>query len=216
MYFLIDFENVMGSGMHGVEYLLPSDHLILFYSAAVSEMEARYLDAIEQSGCEFQVYKLLKSHNNALDFYIATKVGKLLGAGVNEKIVIVSKDKGFAAVKEYGNSYVDLSRPIISADNIEQGIRSANENSERCRLIHARLKRMDIGNFFVAYEEKRKTRKILEAAFADTAFGNRVEEIAGLLQSGQTPKVIYQDALHRFGRKDGLEVYRTLKECAGF
>ena len=32
MYFLIDFENVRSKGLEGAEYLLPTDHVIIFYS----------------------------------------------------------------------------------------------------------------------------------------------------------------------------------------
>ena len=48
MYFLIDYENVHTPGMRGTEYLLPSDHVLVFYSALVPNMEAQYLTAIRE------------------------------------------------------------------------------------------------------------------------------------------------------------------------
>ncbi|MCI9375774.1 MAG: hypothetical protein HFF85_05165, partial [Oscillibacter sp.] len=44
----------------------------------------------------------------------------------------------------------------------------------------------------------------------------RTGEIEELLKNGKTPKIIYLDALRRFGRRDGLTVYNTLKSCAEF
>lgn len=35
MYFLIDYENTRNAGMIGTEYLLPTDHVILFYSDSI-------------------------------------------------------------------------------------------------------------------------------------------------------------------------------------
>ena len=75
MYFLIDYENVRNAGMQGTEYLLPDDHVIVFYSKAAPNMEARHLTDIKKSGCGFSICKLLKVRKNGLDFYIATKVG---------------------------------------------------------------------------------------------------------------------------------------------
>ena len=52
MYFLIDYENIHNPGMRGTEYLLPSDHVLVFYSAPAPNMEAQYLTAIRDSACE--------------------------------------------------------------------------------------------------------------------------------------------------------------------
>ena len=51
MYFLIDYENVTGLGMRGTEYLLPGDHVIVFYSGSVPNMEARHLQNIKDANC---------------------------------------------------------------------------------------------------------------------------------------------------------------------
>ena len=59
MYFLVDVENVKNAGLRGSEYLLPEDHVILFYSDAVPHMEARHLEDLRDSGSGFEVCKLL-------------------------------------------------------------------------------------------------------------------------------------------------------------
>ena len=106
MYFLIDYENVHTPGMRGTEYLLPSDHVLVFYSAPAPNMEAQYLTAIRDSACE----------------------------------------------------------------------------------------------------ESRKLRQMLEDAFEGTAFAVRTGK----------KEVICLDTRRRFGRRDGLEVYKLLKSWAGF
>lgn len=216
MYFLIDYENVHNPGMRGAEYLLPTDHVLVFYSASAPNMEAQYLGAIRDSGCAFEVCKLVKTSKNALDFYIATKLGAIFGSGYTGNIAVISRDVGFQAVREYWGSCAVPPRRVLLSDSIERGIISANEPTERTHLVHERLKMVDIGNFFSAYEESRKLRRILEDAFAGTAFAARTGEMEEILKSGKTPKVIYLDTLRRFGRRDGLEVYKRLKTCAEF
>ncbi|MCI8808676.1 MAG: hypothetical protein HFF84_00880 [Oscillibacter sp.] len=216
MYFLIDFENVTNTGMQGTEYLESSDYVLVFYSAAVPNMEARYLEEIKASGCTFEICKLVKPRKNALDFYIATRLGEIYGGGYDGCLSIISRDDGFHAVREYWAARTDKPRQVLINDSIERSIISANKPDKRTALIHARLKSIDIGNFYSAYAESINLRGQLEEAFAGTGFSDRMGEIEDILKNGKTPKVIYLDALRRFGRKDGLEVYKTLKTCAEF
>lgn len=214
MYFLIDYENVQNNGMRGTEHLLPTDHVTVFYSSAAPNMETQYLMGIKSSGCAFEVCKLVKPHKNALDFYIATRTGAIFGTGYSGCVAIISRDEGFQSVRDYWTSCAVPPRRVVLNESIERGIISANEPNERTRLIHAKLKTMDIGNFFSAYEEAQKLNKLLAETFAGTEFAARTGEMADILKSGKTPKVIYLDTLRRFGRKDGLAIYKKLKACA--
>lgn len=216
MYFLIDYENVRNAGMQGTEYLLPDDHVIVFYSKAAPNMEARHLTDIKKSGCGFSTCKLLKVRKNGLDFYIATKVGEIVGAGYRGNIAIISRDEGFQAVRDYWTTRAVPTRRVLVNESISRSIISANEPTQRTQLVQQELKLLDIGNFFSAYEESLKLKKMLEEAFAGTEFSSRTGEIEDILKNGKTPKVIYLDTLHRFGRKDGLVVYKMLKNCAEF
>lgn len=104
MYFLIDYENVQNSGMLGTDVLTREDCLDLFYSSSVPSMHSQYLEEIKASGCEFQIHKLMKTQKNGLDFYIATRLGEIFGAGYTGAAVIVSRDVGFQAVRDYWTS----------------------------------------------------------------------------------------------------------------
>lgn len=101
MLFLIDYENVGNAGMKGCHYLNASDHIIIFYSETRKNMERRFLEDIANSGCTFETCKLCKTGKNALDFYITSKLGEIFGGGFDETSVIVSRDAGFQAVRDY-------------------------------------------------------------------------------------------------------------------
>lgn len=214
MHFLIDYENVHNAGMQGSEYLLPTDHVIVFYSDNSPNMEQRHLMNIRNSGCGFEVYKLSVKRKNGLDFYIATKVGELFGANRCKNAVLVSNDSGFKAIREFWQECSGTKYRVALSDNIEYGIIASSENSERANLIRSYRKAVDIGNYYAAYQENLKLRQMLTKAFAGTSFIGRLKEIEDILQTGKTPKVIYLDSLRRFGRKDGQEIYRILKTCA--
>lgn len=89
--------------MRGTEYLLPDDYVIVFYSVDASKMERRHPTNISNSGCGFEAYKLKAKRKNGLDFYIATKVGELFGAGRCKRAILISNDDGFQAVRDFWN-----------------------------------------------------------------------------------------------------------------
>lgn len=214
MHFLIDYENVHNAGMQGSEYLLPTDHVIVFYSDSGPNMEQRHLMNIRSSGCGFEIYKLSVKRKNGLDFYIATKVGELFGANRCKKAVLVSNDGGFKAVQEFWQKHSGGKYRVALSGSIESGISASNEDSERAKLIRSYRKAVDIGNFYAAYQENLRIQKMLHKAFAGTDFIDRLKEIEDVLRTGKTPKVLYLDSLRHFGRKNGQEIYRILKTCA--
>jgi len=213
MYFLIDFENVKNAGMRGTEYLLPSDHILIFYSVNAPNIEQRHLMNIQNSSCGFEAYKLLKARKNGLDFYIATKVGELFGAKNCNRAVIVSCDQGFLAVRDFWQERSGTKNRVAVSDCVEQGIISSGEISERADRIRSYRKTVDIGNFYAAYKENQKLQELLRETFAGTAYADRVGDIEDILKAGTSPKIIYLGSLRRFGRKEGQEVYRILKNA---
>ena len=214
MIFLIDYENVNNAGMRGAEFLQPTDTLILFFSKNAHNMEKRYLIDIQNSGCTFETYKLINSQKNGLDFYLATKLGEVFGNPANKSVVIISKDAGFQAVRDFWQCCAKPQRRVFLSESIELGILRANEHDERTDIIRYRLLSTDIGKFFNAYRETLKLRELLQEVFNDTEYINRTDEMEEILKTGKTAKVIYLNTLHCFGRKDGLAVYQRLKNCA--
>lgn len=214
MYFLIDYENVQNSGMLGTDALTKEDQVDLFYSSSVPSMQSRYLEEIRASDCDFHIHKLKKAQKNGLDFYIATRLGEAFGAGYTGAAVIVSRDVGFQAVRDYWTSVARKPRRVYLSESIERGIITANLGDQRAERVRQRLKPVDIAVFYAALQENKRIRGILEDALAGTDYLSRTGDIQNILKKGKTAKVIYLDVLHRFGRKDGLEIYRRLKGCA--
>ena len=42
-------------------------------------------------------------------------------------------------------------------------------------------------------------------------YASKMPEIQNMMETAKTPKVIYLNSLHRFGKKQGLEIYRRIK-----
>lgn len=214
VYFFIDFENVGSEGLRGAQYLLREDVVLIFYSHACEQIGQGCLHQIMESFCRLDICKLKKTGTNALDFYIATKTGQVFGSGYQGKAAIVSRDQGFTAVRDYWNSREKPSRQVILGANLEQCILSANENRSRTAQIREQLKPVKLETEFAKYEERMKIRAVLEEAFADTVYEENLGRIQELYERQSDRKILYLDSVKTFGKKDGLEIYRKMKELA--
>lgn len=191
MYFLIDYENTRNAGMIGTEYLLPTDHVILFYSDSTPNMEARHLIDIQKSCCAFEAYKLVNARSNALDFYISTRIGELFGSDCTDKIVIISEDNGFRSVKDFWESHRGLSHRVYLNKNIEQGILSSNEQTVRRKKVRVDQNPINIDNFCKSCSEFQNTRSVLMSIFKDTEFMPVLFEIEQIIKTTSSLTDLY-------------------------
>lgn len=153
IHFMIDFENVKSGGLAGSEYLCAYDRMTIFYSVCCQYIESKRMRQIRDAGCELDICRVQNNGKNALDFYIASKIGELYGSGYKGDIAIVSNDKGFRAVQEYwSGSFED--RKIVLKPNLEQCILFSGESSVRRRLIQDKRKKVHIESEFQKYQEK--------------------------------------------------------------
>ena len=211
MYFLVDFENVRSGGLRGVDYLDKSDYITIFFSEAAHSCEGRYLEEIEESGCHFDTCKLQNTGKNGLDFYIASRVGEFYGSGHKERIAIISKDQGYKAVRDYWDVRLPSNKKIIISPSVERSLIASNDNSERVKRLKGKLASVDIDVFQAKYEERVKMQQLLQQIFHETEYENKMAEIQDMVETTRSPKIVYLNSLHRFGRNQGLEIYRRIK-----
>ena len=222
--FLVDYENAQNensshkNGLEGVQYLNSGDTLYLFYSQHACKIRTEQLEAIKKSGCDLHAYKLDKTGKNALDFYLTFQVGEIMGAGTDNQIVIVSNDTGFKAVldffqQKYGDDGVSQ---LILKPNITQGIINLRGEAdvERRREVMRLIRKQDLdealGKLQVNSSEKKKLRKAIHG----TKYQSFFDQIYTIVHSDKVQpemRKIYTEALHKFGRKDGLAIYNLVK-----
>lgn len=211
MYFLVDFENVRSDGLRGADYLEDSDYVTIFFSNAAHSCENRYLEDIERSGCHFDTCKLKNTGKNGLDFYIATRVGEFYGIGHKDRVAIISKDQGYKAVRDYWDERLPANNKIIISPSIERSLIASNDNSDRVKRLKNQLSGIDIDVFQARYEERMRLREVLRQIFGKTDYASRMPEIQDMMEKAKAPKIIYLNSLRRFGKKQGLEIYRQIK-----
>lgn len=211
IHFMIDLENTRSRGLQGAEYLNSEDSIIIFCSEACKRVEWGKMQQVIDSGSRMEICRLQNTGKNALDFYIASKIGEIYGGGYEGVTAIISNDKGFRAVQDYWRSCSPHQRKIVLKPDIEQSIPSSNENSGRRRLIQKKLQEVDVEAEYKKHEEHMRIRKELERQFANTEYIGMMEQIMRIVEERKANKVLYLDSLKQFGKRDGLEIYHRIK-----
>lgn len=215
MYFLIDHENVSNNGYKGSEYLLSEDTVEIFFSNNSKNIMTGLFGDMERAGCNIKICKLYQTRKNALDFYITSRLGELIGKCVEGNIAIISGDQGFKSVQEYWMKVAFEKKKIGLFPTIADAIACSGEGSSRTSILRERLKTVSIENEYTKYQEKNKIHRILEEKFKDTELFEKVEQIEKIFENHSSKKMLYLDSLKMFGKKEGLIVYHCIKDLVG-
>lgn len=142
---LVDFENTHVNGMNGYTYLNETDTVVVYYSDENSAVTRGMVEDLKSRDVNVRMVKLLKQHANALDMYIASTTGMFLDTG--EKICIVSKDKGYAAVRDFWHSL--RGAEILLGETIEECfLHSVSNDDPRIRRVKERSQKALLTNAF--------------------------------------------------------------------
>lgn len=213
IYFLIDFENVTSEGLQGVEYLLPTDHLEIFYSKDASKATGYYLQQIKYSHCFFEATKLVRKGKNGLDFYIASRVGEIRASGCKDQIAIISKDVGYNAVKDYIDQRYNTKK-IVLASTVRAAILSSGENDARHNFASLNSDIVSIEHFINSLRHERNSNIEVVRILDNTKLLNiqYLDRIQKILNEDNHKVPVYRKLVHEFGQKDGLDIYRRIKD----
>lgn len=105
---------------------------------------------------------------------------------------------------------------ICKASSIEKAITTLNapDDTERRSQIQSRMSTLDLGQEYARYEERAAYKSRIKDALAGTDYEGRTSEIAQYLTDHKSAsrRELYIGSLHSFGRADGVEIYRILKD----
>lgn len=201
MIILIDFENTHASGFQGVEYLDEKDTLVVYYSDENSAVSKGLVEDLRQKNVHVRMVKLLKQHSNALDMYIASTTGMFLDTG--EKICIVSKDRGYAAVRDFWHSL--RGAEILLGETIEECfLNSVANDDERIRRAKDRSQKALLTESFETMNNI-PTRPTLSRS----NYWRRKKQINYDLSKHLAPVEILPNPLAKPGQENGYSVEET-------
>ena len=214
VHFMIDLENTRSRGLQGAEYLSPDDHVTIFYSQSCMKVEKGRLQQIVDAGSALDICRLQRIGKNAMDFYIATRIGELFGSGYQGTVAIVSSDKGYSAVVDYWRCCAKPARKVVLQPDIERCIGCSNEDSARRVGIQGKLQEVNLETQIGLYKEQFRTRRELVDRFANTDYQELLGQIINVVEAGKGHgrRELYLDTVKRFGKKKGLDIYTKIKQ----
>ena len=214
IHLLVDYENVHYTGLVGTEYLSSEDSITIFYSKPCKYIPNYRMQQILESGCKFEICELVRKRKNALDFYIATKVGEILTENSQVNVAIVSKDNGFKSVRDYWNRRLTPTNRLVKNDTISACIISSAEPIARKMLIQSDLQKVELTECLRSYEDLKHTervRKELKNSFVGTEYEKLIPQIVELFENSNGYRSLYLNSIKELGKNDGLTVYRKIK-----
>ncbi len=217
MTLLVDYENVTRYGLVGIDSLTPKDTLVIYYGDSSKHIRRDIYQMIEETGVIFRTVRARKTGKNYLDMFIAASAGEIYKNG-ERYIGIISKDKGFEAVKDYFRMSGAHDLRIVRAEDIEKALVALVQpgDNERRSKISYRSELLNLDKISAEKERKDKIRTTVKEILMNTPYWFRIPEISDFLvkeKDNDNRRARYLETLKRFGRTEGLEIYRLIKDA---
>ena len=103
--FLIDFENVKSTGLKGIEHLIESDDVYIFYSEYANTITFDVHHKINKSHANLKFFKSGIVAKNALDFQLVSYLGYLIAQKKYKNYFVITGDRGFEAAVSFWKDF---------------------------------------------------------------------------------------------------------------
>lgn len=234
-YFLIDYENVRENGLAGADKLDAEDSIFVFYTKNANKIS---LDAFCNINASIKVLKV-PAGKQSLDMHISSMLGYLAGkASEKSDYIIVSKDKDFdtiiASWNEAGAGNFSKRETILTDEAAPAVAAPARVSSAVCELEKAdasvsetpAVKKQTRSRKPVQQKEKENreadaddrtvmNNRIVKLLRDSGVEGNLPTSVASVVMANvkkQNPKqAVYLELIKKFGQRDGLSYYKTIK-----
>lgn len=99
--YLVDYENVQGNGLEGLDRLTDDDDVYIFYSDNADKITFALHKLLNEAKAQVHYVHVEVGHKNALDFQLATYLGYLIANQLGEQYFLVTRDNGFEAISRF-------------------------------------------------------------------------------------------------------------------
>ncbi len=212
MVYLIDYENVANDGLSGYEFLTPKDALYLFYSDCVHNIRKQISLKIFHPSMEIHLYKLRTPRKNAIDFYIASKLGELIEQQGIEKAAIVTKDQGFLSIVDYWGHVSEKRCKVILDKSISGCILKSGNDDEQYRQVRYQMMPVPLENLYNEYERRKELEEKIQSQLIGTEFEGDCSKVVDIFSHAENRKSLYLSSLKKFGRERGTRLYASIRD----
>lgn len=211
MLYLIDYENVANEGLTGYEFLTSEDVVYIFYSECTRNIRKQISLKLFHPSMKIYLYKLRTARKNALDFYIATKLGVLIEKYQITKAAIVTKDQGFHSLVDFWEHVSEAKCKIILEKSISECILKSGNNDDQYRQVKYQMMPIPLENAYNEYERQKELEGKVRLMLAGTEFEEECPKVIDIFTHTQNRKSLYLSSLKQFGRERGVRLYANIR-----
>ena len=184
-YFLVDYENVQGKGLQGINLLKHTDQVVIFYSKNANKVTMDDVQLITKSNANISYTEIESLGHNALDFnlvlYIGMKAGHFKGSSL--QMNIISNDSGFDTLKD---NY------MIKQSEIIEIYRNPTIKEAMSHEIKAQ-------------------KNVIESILTKYALQKHTEMLANTINISTTKADLHNNLTKKLGKTEGLKVYNAIR-----
>ena len=230
-FYLIDYENVNGSGLTGCDKLEKSDHIIIFFTK--NAMKINMSEIADHGEAELRMMEI-PAGKQSTDIHISSYLGYLAGLnqGTDCNVVIVSKDTDFDNILRFWNAkpWMHASRasqikePTVKTRNVkkEKQPRKSAVKYDATKILKQKGKQ-DVQNDQIPEEQEveggndtagnDEIVQILSKAGFKSKIAAYVSSIVGKNKDEKKGKQqIYRAIISKYGQSDGLDIYNHIRK----
>ena len=212
MVYLVDYENVSNEGLMGYEFLMPEDKLYLFYSESVRNIRKQISLKIFHPSMDVHLYKLRTARKNAIDFYIASKLGEVIERYDLKKAAVVTKDQGFQSIADFWGHVSEKQCKVILEKSIAECILKFGNNDEQYRTVKYQMMPVPLENVYNEYEQQKDLEGRVKIQLAGTEFEEECSKVIDIFAHADNKKGLYLSSLKQFGRERGTRLYASIRD----
>lgn len=134
---LVDFENVQKLDLSKLD---DNYHVIIFVGATQKSVPIELVTSAQKLGTRIEWQRVDATGNNALDFFIACQLGRVLERSPKLQCVVLSKDKGFDPLLRHLNKSGLSCRRINSLMELDPKAETQSDDPNYKRVIEVLAK----------------------------------------------------------------------------
>lgn len=161
---------------------------------------------------EIHLYRLRTARKNAIDFYIASKLGELIGRYGIKKAAIVTKDQGFQSVADFWGHVAENRCKVILEKSISDCILKSGNNDEQYRTVKYQMMPVPLENLYNEYERQKALEGKVRIQLAGTEFEEECSKVIDIFAHADNKKGLYLSSLKQFGRERGTRLYANIRD----
>ena len=103
---------------------------------------------------------------------------------------------------------------LVKCKTLAKALICVNGEGTRKLLVNENMGVLELQTVFAKHEERKRIVAGITDIFTGTEYETLISQIVDMVISTDKPKILYLTSLKSFGKKNGTEVYRKIKNSA--